>query len=237
MVHGANFVYAHTSRPWDENDWTASDDRVRGGKSISRLSTQPPQQHQDNDNDHDGGLATTCAAAKFSGNLDITALGGAGFASQRTTIFEGQGAALDLVGSDALVLKVVHHAEDADSTPEYSNVAAVAKEKVKKYTVVFKDTILPKRPDGREQSTISWESDFSLAGVETETITLPFTEFKPTYRGKPVEDPEAKLDWGSIKRVSIMVRSFFGEQHGPFSLVISSIAARKPRSQTGCVIL
>ncbi|KAM7224055.1 hypothetical protein V8F06_000528 [Rhypophila decipiens] len=260
-------------RPWDENDWTASDDRVRGGKSISHMSvvrttgtgtaassndcgsaisehtkeqgkaseTQAPrQQHQDNDNAHDGGLETTCTtAAKFSGNLDITALGGAGFASQRTTIFEGQGGALDLVGYDALVLKVVHH--HANSIPECSSnddAAAAAKEKVKKYTIVLKDTILPKRPDGREQSTISWESDFSLAGVEeTETITLPFAEFKPTYRGKPVEDPEAKLDWGSIKRVSIMVRSFFGEQHGPFSLVISSVAARKPRSQTGCVIL
>ncbi|KAK4219835.1 hypothetical protein QBC37DRAFT_367441 [Rhypophila decipiens] len=166
----------------------------------------PQQQHQDNYNDHDdGGLATTCTtAAKFSGNLDITALGGAGFASQRTTIFEGQGGALDLVGYDALVLKVVHH--HTNSTPECSSnddaAAAAKKKEAKKYTIVFKDTILPKRPDGREQSTISWESDFSLvAGVETETITLPFTEFKPTYRGKPVEDPEAKLDWGSIKRL------------------------------------
>ncbi|KAK8250459.1 complex I intermediate-associated protein 30-domain-containing protein [Phyllosticta capitalensis] len=52
---------------WNPEDWTASDDRVRGGSSISHLEVLPP-------ND----------VARFWGNLDIKTLGGAGFASQRT---------------------------------------------------------------------------------------------------------------------------------------------------------
>lgn len=53
-------------RPWNESQWTASDDRVRGGSSISHLTVQPPSQ------------------ALFHGHLDTKTLGGAGFASQRT---------------------------------------------------------------------------------------------------------------------------------------------------------
>lgn len=170
-------------RKWDENDWTASDDRVRGGKSLSRLTVD-----------------TETTSAKFSGTLDITALGGAGFASQRTTIFEGDDP-LDLRGYDALALRIVHGIAGGDGESENARL-------VKKYTVTLKDTILPKRPDGREQSTVSWEADFvsgDSPGKET-TITLPFENFKPTYRGKPVEDGSAKLDWGGVRRVGFMVR-------------------------------
>ncbi|KAM7185709.1 putative complex I intermediate-associated protein 30 [Naviculisporaceae sp. PSN 640] len=212
-------------RKWDEKDWTASDDRVRGGKSISHITmTKTPD--------------TGITVAKFSGNLDITTLGGAGFASHRTTIFEGDDQPLDLKGFNALVLKIVCGTSGGDGESDRP---------VRKYTVVLKDTILPKRPDGREQSTISWEADFNMVleedGSDTgkeKTITLPFEEFKPTYRGKPVEDGKAKLDWGGVKRVSLMVRSFFGDQYGPFSLVVSSIAARKTAEESGgwgcCVI-
>lgn len=52
-------------RGWHEDEWTASDDRVRGGKSQSYLV-------RDEKN------------ARFYGELDIKTLGGAGFASQRT---------------------------------------------------------------------------------------------------------------------------------------------------------
>lgn len=54
-----------TRRPWKASDWTASDDRVRGGKSQSYLDISG-------------------STARFYGHLDIETLGGAGFASQRT---------------------------------------------------------------------------------------------------------------------------------------------------------
>jgi hypothetical protein len=57
---------ANPCRPWDASLWTASDDRVRGGSSISYLTVTNPE------------------SACFHGHLDTTTLGGAGFASQRT---------------------------------------------------------------------------------------------------------------------------------------------------------
>lgn len=74
----------------------------------------------------------------------------------------------------------------------------------KKYTFILKDEILPPDPQtGREQSTISWEYDFSDASADS--LFIPWTSLKPTYRGKPKDDaPELKLD--SVKRFSIMNR-------------------------------
>ncbi|CAN9223174.1 unnamed protein product [Alternaria alternata] len=92
---------------WKASDWTDSDDRVRGGASQSYLTI-------------------TGSSARFHGNLDITTLGGAGFASQRTT---GEDRTWDLSAYDG-------------------------------YTLTLKDEILPLMPDGREQSTISYEYDF-----------------------------------------------------------------------------
>ncbi|CUA66619.1 hypothetical protein RSOLAG22IIIB_00060 [Rhizoctonia solani] len=51
--------------PWRISEWETVDDRIRGGKSISTLHER-------------GGDGIW-----FCGTLDITALGGAGFASQR----------------------------------------------------------------------------------------------------------------------------------------------------------
>ncbi|KAJ5163946.1 uncharacterized protein N7500_005776 [Penicillium coprophilum] len=70
---------------WDINRWTASDDRVRGGSSVSKL--EPTQE-----------------GVIFHGNLDIETLGGAGFASQRTV---GNEQIWDLTGYDGLELRVV----------------------------------------------------------------------------------------------------------------------------------
>ncbi|KAJ5773767.1 hypothetical protein N7457_008663 [Penicillium paradoxum] len=69
---------------WDLNGWTASDDRVRGGSSVSEL--QPTKE-----------------GVIFHGNLDIETLGGAGFASQRTV---GKEQTWDLSGLDGVELRV-----------------------------------------------------------------------------------------------------------------------------------
>ncbi|KAJ5288845.1 hypothetical protein N7478_001875 [Penicillium angulare] len=168
-------------RAWSQDDWTSSDDRVRGGSSISHLSA-----------------SSSSLEAKFHGTLDIKTLGGAGFASQRTT------GDLDWDLSLYDGIELVLGPSDG-----------------KTYTLTLKDQILPKRPDGRDRSSVSWEFDFkSKSGGK---LFIPWGAFRPTYRGREVEG--GKLDLKGIKRVGIMVRSFFGEQEGDFELGIYSISA------------
>ncbi|KAI0168977.1 NADH:ubiquinone oxidoreductase complex I intermediate-associated protein 30 [Hypoxylon sp. FL1284] len=172
-------------KPWNEHAWVASDDRVRGGKSQSFLVH-----------------SADSSVASFRGDLDITALGGAGFASQRTVdpqswdLYDYHGLLLDLAGSDG-----------------------------KTYTLVLKDEIPPKRAegDGREASTVSWEYDFVPGPGET-VVSVAWSDLKPTYRGQP--KPDAKpLNLENVKRISIMMRSHFGAQQGPFRLDLRYIAA------------
>ncbi|KAI6492096.1 hypothetical protein MCOR11_006852 [Pyricularia oryzae] len=174
--------------PWDEAGFTAVDDRVRGGSSVSHLIVNADR-----------------TAATFNGTLDTKTLGGAGFASQRTV----DPFLVDLTGVGALIADVVVPADN------------------KTYTLTLKNDILPTGPDGREQSTVSWEYDFVALGDgdkegETKQVKMPIDQFKPTYRGRPAED--AKLDLANIKRISFMMRSFFEKQDGDFSLTIKSLA-------------
>jgi hypothetical protein len=131
----------------------------------------------------------------FCGNLDIDTLGGAGFASQRTV---GEDRHWDLSAFDGLQLEF-----DVDNTDR------------KKYTLILKDTLLPTNPaDDREQSTVSWEHDFSTADVGSNDKTqspryqrlfIPWHQFKPTYRGKPVTDTP-DLVRSDVRRISVMIR-------------------------------
>lgn len=135
--------------------------------------------------------------AVFRGTLDITALGGAGFASQRTvdrTEEGGQPSSWDVSAYDGLRLKVLREGGDG-----------------KTYTLTLKDEVLPKRPDGRDQSTVSWEYDFVSptsgdgGGPGDQVLYVPWSDFKPTYRGKPKPDaPE--LDLAHVRRISLMMR-------------------------------
>ncbi|PNS19843.1 hypothetical protein CAC42_7810 [Sphaceloma murrayae] len=181
--------------PWAASDWTASDDRVRGGKSQSYFET-------------DG------KSGRFFGHLDIDTLGGAGFASQRTT---HEDRTWDLSDFAGIRLKI----DNADG---------------KKYTLILKDSLLPRNPDnGREQATTSYEYDFqttspaSLDHPSSTTIHIPWSSFEPTYRGRKQDDAKP-LKTAHIKRLSIMMRSFFGTQKGSFSVTISSISAY-PKSE------
>ncbi len=116
--------------------------------------------------------------------LDTQTLGGAGFASQRTV---GEDTTWDLAAYDGIELDIVHADE-------------------KKYTFLVKDELLPKSPNGREQSTISWEYDFT-ANKDGEKLFVRWEDLKPTYRGKEKKDAEPlKVD--SIKRISIMNRRY-----------------------------
>ncbi|RFN51921.1 complex i intermediate-associated protein 30 [Fusarium flagelliforme] len=182
MASHINYLFGG-NKPWNSSLWTASDDRVRGGSSISHLTVSSPTQ------------------AVFHGHLDTKTLGGAGFASQRT---KGD-LALDL--SHTAGLQLVLGAGNS----------------TQKFTLNVKDTIPGKRPDGRDESGVSWEVDFE-APSEGGVLVKHWDEFKATYRGREVTDPEP-LKVGDIKRISIMARSFFDKQDGDFKLVVNSIGA------------
>ncbi|KAK0709622.1 NADH:ubiquinone oxidoreductase intermediate-associated protein 30 [Lasiosphaeria miniovina] len=208
-------VHYALSRPWDEHDWSASDDSVRGGKSYSSMVIITHHEKQQEEKTHSGGDGAADVAL-FSGHLDITALGGAGFASQRCA------GRFNLSGFDAVALELL-----------VPPSAAAANSLT--YTLVLKDTApLPKRPDGREQSSVSWEHDFIVApadgavasGDQPLVVVLPFDGFRATYRGKPYDSPEP-LDRASIRTVAFMVRSFFGTQQGPFVVKIRSVVAEQ----------
>jgi len=167
---------------WKASDWTSSDDRVRGGSSQSYLDVKG-------------------SSASFHGTLDINTLGGAGFASQRTT---GDTRVWDLSGYDGLHIQLGKH----DG---------------KKYTLTLKDHLV--MTDGREQSTISYEYVLNTAS-ENGLLFVPWHAFKPTYRGKEKKDAKP-LNTKNVKRWSLMMRSFFGSQQGDFSLEIKSVRAVK----------
>lgn len=172
---------------WNASDWTSSDDRVRGGKSQSYLTT-----------------TNTKSTVHFHGTLDIKTLGGAGFASQRTT---SEDTTWDLSAYSGIRLDL-------------------GKSDGKRYTFILKDELLPRNPgNGREQATTSWEYDFEVSTQrESEFVFVAWDQFTPTYRGKEKEGA-GKLDIKGVRRFSVMMRSFFGDQEGDFSLHIKSIKA------------
>ncbi|KAJ0425423.1 complex I intermediate-associated protein 30-domain-containing protein [Aspergillus carlsbadensis] len=188
--------------PWNFDSFRAVDDRVRGGSSRSTLT--PTGNGDSNSN-----------TARFSGTLDTTTLGGAGFASQQTY----GDLNWDLSDYDGIVLRVRPGAGARSDINDGKGI---------KYTLLLKDNIPNKRPDGREQSAVCWEVDFHAKSPASSDGTHYFkwSDFRATYRGRDCPDHlKKKLDTGGIKRVGFMVRSFFDEQSGDFSLDIESLAA------------
>jgi hypothetical protein len=97
--------------------------------------------------------------------------------------------ALNLSAYDTLVIGIVESASDT-----------------KTYTLILKDTDpLPERPDGREQSTVSWEHDFNPGPSSGGQVAMRLEDFQPTYRGRPKPDAEP-LNQKRILAMSIMMR-------------------------------
>lgn len=173
-------------RAWRKQDFTSSDDRVRGGSSQSYLEPSP-----------------ALDSARFYGKLDTSTLGGAGFASQRTT-------------SD--------HVWDLSS---YAGIQLTyLKGDLRKYTLNIKTSIPEKMSNGRDASTVEYAYSF-IAESHGASLWASWADFKPFYRGKPVD--AKPLDTAHIMRWSIMLRSFFEMpgQVGEFSLTLASIKARR----------
>lgn len=146
--------------------------------------------------------SATLTTARFHGVLDTTTLGGAGFASQRTVTTS---VVWDLSAYDGLEINV-------------------ARGDGKRYTLNLKTVIPEKMQDGRDASTVEYAYSF-VAPTSSVKMFATWDEFKPFYRGKPRDNAEP-LDTSRILRWSIMMRSFFETQSGPFSLTLRSIRAR-----------
>lgn len=188
-------------KPWVPPSWHTSDDRVRGGSSRSSLSALP-------DN-----------CALFTGYLDIESLGGAGFASQ---------------------FQSAAHCKDDEITADQGvwNLSAyngieidVAVSDGKTYTLVLKDEdSQDRRDDGRERAGVSWEAEFQVSKDKSEAmkggqkVWVPWSALKATYRGKEKVDA-GQIKTAEIKRLGLMMRSYFGTQQGDFALELRSVCA------------
>lgn len=141
------------------------DDQVRGGSSNSTLDCSPQS-----------------LIANFHGLLDISTLGGAGFASQRTT--KGIGP-WDLSDYNGLEITLDRESDG------------------KLYTIILKSDTVPKISGEEGRGTkINWEYDFRAGSGK---VRVKWDDFKSTFRGKPVENP-LPLDLSNITSLSIMAR-------------------------------
>ena len=179
-------------------------------------------------------------SVSFNGHLDTKTLGGAGFASQNTRPASNE---------------QKQEATTGDGDPlrwdlsSYSGIELwLGSGDSKTYTFTLKDAVpASKRPDGRERSGLSWEATFKATNATTtdravldaanttmspsreaqpRVIYLPWSAFKATYRGREKKDAEP-LQLDRLRRVGLLMRSFFEEQEGDFQLEIRQIAAVK----------
>jgi hypothetical protein len=90
--------------------------------------------------------------------------------------------------------------------------------------------IAEKRPDGRDASTLLYEYSFDTTESRMRKH-IKWNEFVPMYRGKPKDDA-AELNAAGIRRWSFMIRSFFDQQHGEFSMSIRSVCAYQEKDKT-----
>ncbi|TPX42504.1 hypothetical protein SeLEV6574_g05569 [Synchytrium endobioticum] len=147
---------------------------------------------------NDGGVAI------FSGNLDVKALGGAGFASQRSTLLP-PGQFYDVSGYNAIAIHILR----GDGREYAFNIKNIEGERT---------------PDGRVNSSIEYKTTFQTVKDQEGLYITKFRDFKPYYRGRPAEDAKP-LDTSKITSFSIMCQSFFGKQEGYFELSILAISA------------
>ncbi|KAJ1555889.1 hypothetical protein HK096_001553, partial [Nowakowskiella sp. JEL0078] len=176
-IHTSTCYLFGCQESWQLDRWSAVDDRVRGGRSQSYLTATPPK------------------AVVFSGSLDTTALGGAGFASHRTA--PGLLATLNADFSNARGLEVFIVAGD-----------------LKTYALNFSCKELTTRPDGRVESAIEFKANFQ---GEMGVVRIAWDDFLAYYRGRKVEgDNVPCFEPGNVKSLSIMCQSYFDAQKGDF---------------------
>ncbi|PWN22152.1 CIA30-domain-containing protein, partial [Microstroma glucosiphilum] len=228
QLYGPAQLLEAPGRPWSVDDFKAVDDRVRGGASTSAVRLTEPQ-----------GDKTDAKAGElvFSGFLDITTLGGAGFASQQCIASPPFPVPLSQQNHSGLRLLVRPAKGTTDATADDEGKApGGGKGPVRSYLLNLYPKLPVKRPDGRNESSITYEHTFRLDppvsssspdGDDSDdllSVDLAWNDFKPFYRGKPAEDA-GPLDPSEVKIWSLMARSDFGAQSGPFELQVHSLWA------------
>lgn len=113
--------------------------------------------------------------AIFHGKLDTEALGGAGFASQRT---KDRFAQYDLSLFNGIMIT---YARGDGHT----------------YALNLIDTVARQRADGRLESVVEYKFFFTATAALYRTIHIPWTAFVPYYHGRE------KLDAPSLNKTSI----------------------------------
>ncbi|CEH13563.1 hypothetical protein CBOM_01477 [Ceraceosorus bombacis] len=219
---------------WRSKDFTPVNDSIRGGISNSDLEVVGEHIKEAWPHRDAGASASDLGEAIFSGFLDTTKLGGAGFASQSFTRPLPQ--KLDAHHFSGLRLVIRHPHDSAASQPASEPGGGEAP--VHSYVLNLRTADPVKRPDGRNESAIVYEWDFdaskaqgfndssscrSKAGIPA-YVEAQWQDFAATYRGRPAKDAE-KLDPAKIKGFSIMARSNFGKQSGKFELRLVELQA------------
>ncbi|PWZ02159.1 CIA30-domain-containing protein [Testicularia cyperi] len=229
--------------PWRSDQFFAVDDKVRGGSSHShmRIVQYPPT--------HRGDIV-------FSGFLDTTTLGGAGFASQvYSSSLPANLSKDDFSGLRIVVRKQTDQPES--DPPSDGPTPGGGRGPVRSFVFQIKTEVPERRPDGRRESVVVWEWCFEIPtpseGDEVRSIASDkasksdiyqdfyvfestWDDFKPFYRGKPV-DPEKAGDFQPEKTVewSFMARSNFQAQSGAFSMQVHSLSAINRAADIGVI--
>ncbi|GAA5905669.1 uncharacterized protein JCM6883_005405 [Sporobolomyces salmoneus] len=214
-----------SSKPWPR--FHPVNDTIRGGKSESSFN-----------------VSSSRNVATFSGLLDITALGGAGFASQSTTYSPR----LSLPPSTYSGLSLSLSLPTSSHSPKDEEEKFEKPSKPTKFVLILKNTKPPTRPDGRRESVTSYEFEFDVEelgrsgsyedekdGRVVVQVEAEWNEFKATYRGRPQPDAP-DLDPSDIYELSFMCRSNFGQQAGRFSLDVVSLSAIRYRRRSGGLV-
>lgn len=232
---------------WNASSFKAVDDRVRGGSSTSQVAVVEDGKEGEGELNFSGFLGEQVEQSHKvaqSTNTDLTpysdtlTLGGAGFASQQYNSSSGAfPITLDGNQHDGLSLRVRRPAQPANTT---ATQPGGGKGPVTQYNLNLYTTEPQQRPDGRNYSSVVYEADFNVTVPDAEyaddgasrrsekpalvSFDLPFSSFKPTYRGRPADDAEP-LDPAKITLWSLMARSNFSQQSGPFELQLNSMWA------------
>ncbi|GAA6035550.1 hypothetical protein JCM8097_000311 [Rhodosporidiobolus ruineniae] len=210
-------------KPWPA--FSPVNDTIRGGKSSSSFRVIS-----------EGGRENV---GRFEGTLDITALDGAGFASQSTTYPSPR---LNFLPSKHCGLRLTFLRPPPSAFPsEEKTLSVLPPVAPHVFTLALKNEEPGRREDGRRESVTVYEYDFdvlkaseeaekgtvdeekSAGGRDEVSVTARWGDFKPTYRGRPKEDAKP-FDPSSMYELSLMSRSLFGHQAGPFSLSLLSVS-------------
>ena len=170
-------------------------------------------------------IAENFSTARFQGILDTKKLGGAGFASHAATY---KTVPWDLSTYDGIEII-------------YSNGTPF------NYTLNLKDYLPEQSQGSRMPSSTEWAFTFEVKKPDSQSISespeitkifAPWEDFAPFERGSP-KTITSELKKDHIVQFSIMARSFFDKQSGPFGITLHSISAafdpKKKRSETVCL--